>query len=501
MTDLDTLRAAAKQLKKAHAAAAIARLRAVLPDTETPKHADFLHTIAVEHGHPSWPRLKFALETRAMTRDQRAEQLKMALYFGQNFRIRDLLATDPGLADHNLGLQIATYNVAATREALKDPAKATEPIGPRTPLLHLAFSKYIHMAPERRQDMLAIARLLLDAGADPNDGYIAEPGTTHRLSALYGALGHAHNLALAQFLLESGATPNDNETLYHATELDDPAALALVLEHGAIPDGTNALARALDFSDLTKVRLLLEHGADPNEGTETHPSGQAMIGIPALHQAARRGCSGEIAQLLLDHGAAPSASWQCHTPYALARIYGNVAIAGILRQNNAATPLSDTETLLAACADGQTPTRRLDPRGLPPETRRLLARLAGTPGRLPHLERLVLAGIDPDEPDEMGLTPLHVAAWTGLAEHVRYFLTLSPDLAHENAYGGDALGTALHGDENAPRTSSTDHIACVRLLLEAGAALNEKYLGLAGTEPMSAFLEEWRSTHAPQATP
>ncbi|MSU91135.1 hypothetical protein GE300_16220 [Rhodobacteraceae bacterium 2CG4] len=75
-----------------------------------------------------------------------------------------------------------------------DPRAATRGVGQRTPILHLAFSQYIRMAPDRRADMLAIARLLLDAGADPNDGMPAGPGSAHKRSALDGALGRADNL-------------------------------------------------------------------------------------------------------------------------------------------------------------------------------------------------------------------------------------------------------------------------------------------------------------------
>ena len=94
---------------------------------------------------------------------------------------------------------------------------ATTPVGPRTPILHLAFSRHLHGDGDT-EDMLKVARLLVDAGADSSDGYIAEPGSDHALSALYGAIGHGDNPVLGRFLLEAGANPNDNESLYHATE-------------------------------------------------------------------------------------------------------------------------------------------------------------------------------------------------------------------------------------------------------------------------------------------
>ena len=494
---LETYRVAAKQLKKQFAAGdpqAVARVAAIMLDQSVPKHADFLHIIAREAGHPSWPRLKFALEAAEMDRDQRAERLKMALYFGQKWVVRDMLAADPDLTNHNLGLQIATYDLKAVKTALRNPDKATKAIGPRSPILHLAFSLYIHMAPEKLPDMLEIARLLVEAGADVNDGYIAEAGTDHKLSALYGALGHARNLVLAEWLLDHGADPNDNESLYHSTELDDTRGLELVLRHGAKPEGTNALARALDFNDIAKVRLLLDYGANPQEGADGHPSGQQMIQIPALHQAARRYCSAEIAQLLLDHGADGGRIWQDHTAYALARIFGNGRVAETLAQNGHAHPLSNSEQQLADCADGHTPTSRIDTAGLTREDQRLLTRLATYPGRLRHLELLVLCGLEPNHSDEMGLPPLHIAVWEGNPEYTEYFLSLGPDLTRKNAYGGDALGTVLHGAEQSPNRATRDHLACTRLLLEAGAELRPEHIKNCGVEDLATFLEDWRAS-------
>lgn len=494
-SELEKYRFAAKRLKKAFAAGkplALERLHAVVPDAGKPKHADFLHVIACESGHESWPKLKFALETDGMTRDQRAERLKVALYSGQRWVVDKLLAADPTLTGHNLGLQIATYDLAAVTAAMEDPSAATRMIGVRSPILHLAFSKYIHMVPERSGDMLAIAEVLVRNGADPNDGYAVEPGSDHKISALYGALGHANNLALAEWLLEHGATPDDNESLYHATEPGHHEGLKLLIKHGVQTRGTNALPRALDFDDLEAVRLLLDHGADPNEAVRSHPSGEPVDTIPALHQAARRWCSGDIVRLLLEHGADAKATWQSHTPYGLARIYGNAPAAGVLHDAGHATPLTATEAALACCAGGVAPADRITAEDLSAEERLLLTRVAATPDRLDHLKALVTAGLDPNLAQEWGTPPLHVAGWEGLPEHVAFLLSLSPDLKHRNDYGGDALGTVIHGAAHCPHADARDHIACARLLLEAGAELRRDAIDNAGTEGMAVFLESWR---------
>lgn len=501
VSDIDELRGAAKRLKKAFAsgdADAIRRLHAILPGCAAPKHADFLHTIAREQGYESWPKLKFAVEAAGMDRAQRVGRLERALYHGQQSIITKLLTDDPTLAEATFGLQLATYKLAAVKARLvQDPDAAVAVLGDRSPILHLAYSKYIQMTPALRDAMLEIAALLVAHGADVNDGFAPEPGSEHKLSALYGALGHANNMALAQWLLEHGATPDDGECLYHANELGHYDGLKLLMKHGVSTRGTNAIPRALDFNDATAVRLLLAYGADPNEGLARLPAAEPVNTVPALHQAARRWCSPEIANLLLDHGADPAAPWHCHTPYAIARIFGNAAFARALEARGAATALSATEVILAECAEGQRPAGRLDPRQLEPEDQLLIGRLIWLPVPLDHIKALVAAGLDPEKPNESGLTSLHLAGWEGLPERVAYLITLGPNLEHRNAFGGNALGATLHGAEFCPKADERDHLACVRMLLEAGAVLDPGWIGNCGNEEVAQLIEDWARRQAP----
>jgi len=495
---LEIYRQSARKLKKAFRAgetdASARLLRFVAPD-KPPKHADFLHVIAKEAGHDSWPKLKFALEMAPLDVDQQAERLKIALYLGQHWRVDRLLGTNPALKDHNLGLQIALFDVNSVKAAIKaDPEAATRKIGIRTPILHLAYSRHMQAHPEKKADMLAIAQLLFDNGADVNDGYPPEPDSLNDISALYGALCHADNFSLAEFLLENGATPDDQESLYHATELDHTRALKLLMKHGVSTGGTNALPRALDFGEIEKVRLLLDFGADPNEGIAPHSSGQPANTIPALHQAARRWCGRDIIALLLDHGADASAPWKGYTPYATAAVFGNRDAAAELKARGADTALTETQAALAECAAGRKAS--LDPASLSDEEKLMLTRIVFEPARLDHLKALVASGLDPNLPDEMGLTPLHSAGWAGLPDQVAFLLTLEPDLEWRNAYGGNAIGTVLHGAENRLDRATRDHETCVRLLLEAGASLTPEDISGCGDEKMAAFLADWTARDA-----
>ncbi|WP_420411817.1 ankyrin repeat domain-containing protein [Roseibium sp.] len=501
---LDDLRKAAKRLKKAYAngdTIALARVSAQISADKPLKHADFLHVIAKEAGQKSWPQLKFALESAAMSFEQRADRLKVALYEGQDWMTDRLLKDDPSLKHANFGLQVALYDLEAVRQILKsDPDAAVRMVGIRSPILHLAFSKEIHRTPSKRNHMIEIVKLLVAHGADVDDGYLATPGEDHKLSALYGALCHADNFELGSWLLENGANPNDDESLYHSTELGHTRALECLLKHGAKPDGTNALPRALDFNDQEKVRLLLEAGADPNLTVPDHPSGQPMNTIPALHQAARRGRTADVIELLVEFGADPEAVWQGHTAYAMARIFGNRRAATKLEELGHSAPLSPIEQILADCADGRPNRARLEIQTLGEEDRRLLTRLTAEPGRLPHIKALIAAELDPNDMDEMDLSPMQIAGWNGLVDELGFFLSLKPDLTHKNKFGGDALDTVLHGSSFAPKRAETDHIECARLLLEAGSLIYPQFLSGCGNEDMVAFLEDWIAAH-PESLP
>ncbi|WP_372833485.1 ankyrin repeat domain-containing protein [Puniceibacterium confluentis] len=502
---LDSLRRAAKALSRAHAArtpGVQARLSAYLPGAraDAPKHADFLHVIAREHLFDSWPRMKLAAETIGMDRAARQQRLKLALYHGHGWVAEQLLEQMPDLAEDMFGLQCALYDRAGVEAALaRDPGLAVKPIGPRRPILHLAFSRWIKQRPELEGDMIGVAAALVAAGADVNDSCAATPGEASTLSALYGAAGHGDNMGLARWLLEQGADPNDGESLYHATELGHHDGLRLLLAHGADPKGTNALLRAMDFHDVAAVRLLLEHGARADDFDATPVGGEQPWVIPALHQAARRGSGQAMVDLLLENGADPARLFQGVSAYAYARVFGNRALAVAIEARGAAQPLSREEQLLAKAADGvDTRGACIDPDRLPEAYRTILRQILTLPDRLDHMRRLVALGIEYDGTDSEGLTPVQVAGWVGLPEVLAYFLSLRPDLSHVNGYGGTLLGTIIHGSENNPDRATRDYLACLQLALEQGVALPRRAAAMAGREDVADFLDAWAEDHPGQ---
>ena len=494
---LDSLRREAKLLQRAWIARdpqAVIRLKEHPPrGRQDLVRADFLHVIAQENGFASWPRLKLAAETMGLDRATALQRLKIALFHGRNALVEELLLQWPDLADGMFGLECALYRREAVAAALaRNPALAVTEAGGRRPILHLAFSRWFQGRPGVAADMLAVAELLLAHGADVNDGFAMTPGEPHLLSALYGAVGHAGNMVLARWLLDHGADPNDGESLYHATELGHREGLRMLLEAGADPRGTNALLRAMDFHDHEAVALLLAHGAQADDFNDATVAGEAPVVVPALHQAARRGCDRRMAELVLKAGADPDRRHAGVTPYALARVFGSTAVAEAIADAGGSTELTREEALMARAAEGHdSPGAYIDPARLAPAYADLMRELVHLPGRLAQMKRLVDLGVPFDRPDpHEQVTPTHVAGWAGKAEVLKWLLTLRPDLSHVNGHGGTLLGAILHGAANNPDRAAGDYLGCLALALRQGVALPRREIALA-PESLRDFLEDW----------
>jgi hypothetical protein len=251
--NLEQLRKQAKDLVRAARTGdeqALARVRANAPKRERIALADAQVTIARENGYPSWPALVAAAEANA-------EAFILAATDRRKTRALALLAARPEIEEDPWA------RLVLGRDWARDP---NEPGGPHgwSPLLYVCHSCF---------PSSTLADELLRRGADPNATFRNEYGD---MSALYGAAGVAHDPELTRVLLDAGANPNDGESLYHATEAEDPACLLLLLEHGARTNGTNALAHALDGDHVEHVRLLLEAGGDPTrERSSRTPCGAA----------------------------------------------------------------------------------------------------------------------------------------------------------------------------------------------------------------------------------
>ncbi|MCW8132958.1 MAG: ankyrin repeat domain-containing protein [Planctomycetota bacterium] len=499
---LEQLKKQAKDLRKAAAsgdAAALARIRAVpeLKDHDgkglTAAHAQLV--LAREYGFESWPKLKHHVErARLQAGDPAAAFFEAVLTTsaGNNFeldfaRATAALASNPDYARANLYAACATGEREAAEAFLaQDPSLAKAKGGPkhREPLLYLAFSRFLRHDARRAEAMLTLARRLLDLGASPNafypsenEGYRDEPQ-----AALYGAAGLNDHAGLTRMLLEAGADPNDHESLYHACESSDLSCLRLILEAKPKKEWASyCLAHKLDYEDYEGAKLFLDHGADPNHVT---PHGERGT---RLHHALTRRRGARIVELLLERGADPNIKdGQGCTGYALAVRTGREDLAALLRRHGAREDvLREVDRFLGACwqareADARASLAR-EPGllgAMKPEDHELMVGAAWE-GNLPALRTMLAVGFDPARTGTHGQTALHAACFKGEAEIVRLLLTYKPDLERKDPhYSGTPLGWALAGTWKVlERNPRGDYPAVVDALLTAGAALPEQPKG------------------------
>jgi ankyrin repeat protein len=234
-----------------------------------------------------------------------------------------LLREHPGLASATIYSAAAAGDVAAVRDALdQDPALINVKGGPLNwqPLLYACYSRLDDAAPKRQS--LEVARLLLARGADPNAGFMWNG--TYPFTALTGAFGrgednmnelpHPRCDALARLLLDAGADPNDTQTLYNRHFEPGDDHLRLLFSYGLGRDRggpwiclappsfslskmlAEQLCWAAQHGFADRVTLLVEHGVDVNLPTPRD-------GRTAYEHAVLNGHPA-IAEYLLQHGAA-----------------------------------------------------------------------------------------------------------------------------------------------------------------------------------------------------
>jgi ankyrin repeat protein len=166
-------------------------------------------------------------------------------------RARQLLDEKPHLASANIYSAAAVGNVAAVRDFLASSADVHAKGGPFDwePLLYTAYSRLNSQAGEH--STLEVARLLLKHGADPNAGFLWDWGgpVPCLLTTLTGVLGlgeddvnrgegpltqppHQNWYEFARLLLDAGADPNDNQGLYNRMQYPGDEHLKLLLEYG-----------------------------------------------------------------------------------------------------------------------------------------------------------------------------------------------------------------------------------------------------------------------------
>jgi len=454
LPSLDTLRKRARQWLRALQSGdtqAVDRLARALPrHGDPPRLREVQQALAREHGFASWAALREHLQAEAGTGGEAAALHDVFLEHACIFtppvdfaskwrRAERIRVRHPWIATASLHAAVVSGEVEEVRARLaREPDAVRRRGGPQQwePLLFACYGRLPR--PEARERGLEMIRLLLAAGADPDTHFVSPDAWRLRFTALTGVMGqgemgqpeHPQAEAAARLLLERGADPNDGQGLYDTCLAeDDTRWLELLHAHGLRADAP------------------IRWHADPADAAKSGADRCATIFGYLLAQAAT---SGHVRRLrwLLEHGADPDARsiYDGRSCLQLARIRADDEAVALLRRHGAREePLEGHDAFVAAVRSGARATAEAA-LAAHPEYRDVADPLtdAAARGDVAVVRLLLELGVDPDGEGRHGHRALHNACRH--PELARLLLAHGAD-PRSRAYGGTAAGWALHADD------------------------------------------------------
>jgi ankyrin repeat protein len=354
-------------------------------------------------------------------------------------------------------------------------------------LIASAFVQAAEIDDAVRRGDVARVRALLDSNTPPDLNLPARDGLTPLLWA-----AQANDIALARTLLEAGADPNSANRygispLWLAATNRSAALVELLFAYGAdaaatMPHGETVLMAAARAGDAASIRLLIAAGADPNAAETSHGETALIWAAAENHPDAVRalvadGADPDKASRALD--LAPMDWVQVGMVSTVLPVGGWVPLMYAARENA-------LDAALALVEQGANPDAQ-DPDG----NTALLIALANE--HYDFAAALLEAGADPDVADRAGMTALDAAVERVTAgddfgrppvprfdEHdaldlVRLTLAhgadpnsrlTGPTLARHHGFPDRSLGV---GATPLMRAAKGHDIESIRILLEAGA--------------------------------
>jgi ankyrin repeat protein len=399
--------------------------------------------LAREFGQPSWSALVHEIEARTVAIPEAVLQFVRFSVNSNIGRAARMLHDDPGLAQSGLAAALVLGDAHRVEAELRrDPAAATRvDIATGWTSLHLACASRFHLDPARAAGLLAVVRMLLDAGADVDGGTAGRRCWRPLECAVTSANSSRNNEPIIRLLLDRGAPVRPEAVVAALYAADGSWCLRLLADAaaGSSTVFTQALAEAVAADDQEAVAILLDAGADPDA---PGPDGRS-----ARRRALTRG-EAAIVEMFGRAGTDP-----------LDRLLeavgsGDAEVArDLLRANTALADgltVADREAIVEAAERGKAATVRLMLElGFAVDTRR-------------------------ETVDDDGATALHAAAWAGSVEVVELLLRHGADVnARDRRWHSTPLDWALVGSGERPDfVSAPDWVATVTMLIDAGATLD-----------------------------